>query len=741
MRWSCCVPPTCHCLESNPVGASTCHSLESSPVGASTCHCLESSPVSASTCHFFKSSPCCSSTCHFLESSPVSASTCHFLKSSPVGASKSSPVGASTCHSLESSPCWASTSCLFELYPFHRFCAYTCHLWRSRHLGHCSWQMNQPTPTACINAVAPEDNVCKSTLLDTTEAIYYVSNGVVNLEEDECMPTVDVIIDDTDSDLVCGSNSFKFGSDDDDFDAHIDDDDAVAEVDTELSNFTVDVSTIRRVVPLDADDITCNEDDECKPTPDGVYDTTYFFDGNGNDLSTVHPDPIEAGIIIDHVDRVDTTIDFSDLAVDHCCLGCDDCSIADPTNTIGTTSIPTWVDLSTIAVSSTEPPVPPSWIMYRDGTTTRSVECGHSMMKLKSGNGLMMDSRLDRWYLVPCLRAANVLVALFGVVIAVGWAQAPTETPSNTVNSLIDRPFVHEAAIIELVLSIGAGVQNGRALLIAACILSLGYTLYYGGAQSTNGVSLPLGYGWYSGGERLPAGLGLSLNADWICGSVHCDIFHHITCWCLWPFVCITDGGFGLGFLSSLRRGFSIGSSFKYLGPLYSDFFVDTTYQQHIHLLVKVDTSSVYYACNEYSGCADEYDDDWYEKCWRIGDWDGIALGLFVLWFLPWYQVLLESSVLGSLIIGLMVSWFSWVLVTFVCLWSIVWHFATHTHRPLRQCWSLPHFGLLTLRVDQHSTTALVRFGLDFSFPLGACFPIHTLLASLAAPWIVGGCT
>ena len=670
-----------------------------------------SSPVDASTCHFLESSPAGASTCYFLESSPVDAYTCHSLKSSPVDASTwygSSPVGASTCHPLESSPCCASTCCLLELRPSHRFRAYKCHLLRSRHLGHCSWQP----------------------ILDTIDAIN-VDNGVVNLEEDKCTPTVDFIIDDSDSDFVWRSNPLECGSDADDFDAHIDDDEDV-EVDNKLSIFAVAVSTIHRVVPLDADDTTGNMDDECKPTAEGVYDTTHFFDGN--DFSTVHPDPIDAGII---TNRVDTTIDSTELAVDHCCSGCDDVSIADSTDTIGTTSMPTWMDLST-----------------RDGMTTRSLECGHSLMELESGNGLMMDSWLDHWYLVPCLRASNALVALFGVVLAVGWARAPTENPpSNVVDYLIDRPFVHATAIIELSLSIGAGIQNGRALLIVACILSLGYTLYYGGEQSTARFGLPLGYSWYSGGERLPDELCLSLNADRIygtrivctavsIGSVHCDIFHHTTCWCLWPFVCITDGTFGLGFLSSLRRGYSIGSSYKKLGPLYSVFFVDTTYQQNIHWPVTVDTSSFYYECNENRGCTDNYDNHWYEVCWCIEDWDDeFALGLFVLWFLlPWYNSCHESSVLGYFIIGLIVSWYSLVLDTFICLWLIAWHFASIKNDMLAtsSLWKADYEGYQqSITPVSHSDASW--FGFVFSFPLGDSFPIHPLLASLATSWIVGG--
>ena len=84
----------------------------------------------------------------------------------------------------------------------------------------------------------------------------------------------------------------------------------------------------------------------------------------------------------------------------------------------------------------------------------------------------------------------------------------------------------------------------------------------------------------------------------------------------------------------------------------------------------------------------DSYDDYWNDWV-PIGmiDWDDkddddsdeiedddFALELFVLGlWTPWYNALLDFSVIGSLIIGLVtligliVSWYSWVLVTFGC--------------------------------------------------------------------------
>ena len=63
---------------------------------------------------------------------------------------------------------------------------------------------------------------------------------------------------------------------------------------------------------------------------------------------TVHPDFIGSGIMIAYCD---TTIDSSGLAVDHSCSSCDcdDISVADSTNTIRNTGIPTWMELTTMS--------------------------------------------------------------------------------------------------------------------------------------------------------------------------------------------------------------------------------------------------------------------------------------------------------------------------------------------------------------------------------------------------------
>ena len=55
-----------------------------------------------------------------------------------------------------------------------------------------------------------------------------------------------------------------------------------------------------------------------------------------------------------------------------------------------------------------------------------------------------------------------------------------------------------------------------------------------------------------------------------------------------------------------------------------------------------------------------------------------------------WYNALLESLLLGYCIIGLIVSWYYWIL--FYVLLSLI----------ERQCWLLPHFGILTQRVPSN---------------------------------------
>lgn len=175
------------------------------------------------------------------------------------------------------------------------------------------------------------------------------------------MLTVNDIIDAGDNDIDCGSDPLTCGSNNDDFDANIDGDKFV------------DVGAICRIAPSEDAGINCNEDNECTPTvdfvdaidvgvgvgvvnlevdddlmptADGVSGATCFFDSD--DRSTVHPDLTGDGIIIEHVDM---TIGPSDLTVDHSCSGCDDISIADSTNTIGTTSTPTWMELTTMSTA------------------------------------------------------------------------------------------------------------------------------------------------------------------------------------------------------------------------------------------------------------------------------------------------------------------------------------------------------------------------------------------------------
>jgi hypothetical protein len=161
------------------------------------------------------------------------------------------------------------------------------------------------------------------------------------------MVTVNDIIDAGDDDIDCGSDPLTCGSNNDDFDANIDGDVG---------------AIICRIAPSEDAGINCNEDNKCTPTVDFVdaidvgvgvvnleVDDDFmptagamcFFDSD--DRSTVHPDLTGDGIIIEHVDM---TIGPSDLAVDHSCSGCDDISIADSTNTIGTTSTPTLMDFS-----------------------------------------------------------------------------------------------------------------------------------------------------------------------------------------------------------------------------------------------------------------------------------------------------------------------------------------------------------------------------------------------------------
>ena len=300
---------------------------------------------------------------------------------------------------------------------------------------------------------------------------YNVGIGAATLEEDGRMPTVNDIIDVHDNDIDCGSDPLECGSDDDDFDANIDGD--------ELTNTTEDIGAIGRcrendctptVDFVDAIDVGIGvvtlEEDDSMPTADGVNGAACFFNSN-NCL------PVD-GINLEHVD---TTIDSCDLVVDHSSFAFDDISIADSTTTIGTNGNPTWIELSTmstaldglcmemgllsdqpsahtnimmelfqafstvdspaipfaipfldshITVPSTET-VSPSQLSYSDGMTTSSLEPGYFLMEPKSAKGSMIDSQLDHWCLVPLLRASNVLVALFGVVITVGMERPPPE--------------------------------------------------------------------------------------------------------------------------------------------------------------------------------------------------------------------------------------------------------------------------------------------------------------------------
>ena len=106
---------------------------------------------------------------------------------------------------------------------------------------------------------------------------------------------------------------------------------------------------------------------------------------------------------------------------------------------------------------------------------------------------------------------------------------------------------------------------------------------------------------------------------------------------------------------------------------------VNTTYHIHCGVVFDIRSSYDYYFYANYwndwvpIGMIDEDDEDSDD----IED-DDFALGVFVLGlWTPWYIALLDFSVIGSLIIGLVtligliVSWYSWVLVTFGCLWSV----------------------------------------------------------------------
>lgn len=144
-------------------------------------------------------------------------------------------------------------------------------------------------------------------------------------------------------------------------------------------------------------------------------------------------------------------------------------------------------------------------------------------MEPEYGKGPVMDAGFDNWSLVPLSGVSIVFVALFGVVINVGLARPPPETPpSNSVESVIDRPLLHVSTIDCLLLHASPIVDHHlfHGLTYAAADLCpfLGAGFY--GARSTADFCLSLDYGWYSGGVLSTAELRLSLGAGWYYGGV-----------------------------------------------------------------------------------------------------------------------------------------------------------------------------------------------------------------------------
>lgn len=127
-------------------------------------------------------------------------------------------------------------------------------------------------------------------------------------------------------------------------------------------------------------------------------------------------------------------------------------------------------------------------------------------MEPEYGKGPVMDAGFDNWSLVPLLGVSIVFVALFGVVINVGLARPPPEPPpSNSVESVIDRPLLHVSTIDCLLLHASPIVDHHlfHGLTYAAADLCpfLGAGFY--GARSTADFCLSLDYGWYSGGGTI----------------------------------------------------------------------------------------------------------------------------------------------------------------------------------------------------------------------------------------------